>query len=68
MLMHGCQLGQLLMAGEGEESVEEEEKIDCLWKKKQLSFGAAWKTFFAVYIQETLPKFWKWTEETKVEG
>jgi hypothetical protein len=67
MLMHGRQLGQLPMA-EGEEvQGRAEEKIDRLWKRRRALFDDAWKTFFAVYVRETLPKFRKWTEETKDE-
>jgi hypothetical protein len=65
MLMHGRQLGQLPMGEEEEESGTAAEKMNRLWRRRRALLDAAWRTFFAVYVRETLPKFRTWTEETK---
>jgi hypothetical protein len=63
MLMHGCQLGQLLIKEGEEESGTAAEKMNRLWRRALLY--ATWQTFFAIYVRETLPKFCTWMEETK---
>jgi hypothetical protein len=67
MLMHGRQLGQLPAEAEADDAQPTDEKMTSLWKRRRALFDAAWRTFFAVYVRETLPKFKKWTEEGKDE-
>jgi hypothetical protein len=57
MLMHGRQLGQLPMAEADDAQGRPTRKDDRLWKRRRALFDAAWRTFFAVYVRETLPKF-----------
>jgi hypothetical protein len=65
MLMHGRQLGQLPMEEEEEETGMATEKMNRLCRRRRALLDAAWRTFFTVYVRETLPKFQTWTEETK---
>jgi hypothetical protein len=63
MLMHGRQLGQLPTPAEG----AGREPVAELWRRRKALFDAAWKTFFAVYVRETLPKFRAWQEASAEE-